>query len=165
MSNRVDDSGPGPGTLAGIGIFLIAIAVVIAFDAQRMPPAPTVGAGPAAAMRIVAALVGALGVAHGVVAWRARSRGFRGGEASGGNLAALGWVLAALIGLIVILEAGGGFIVGSTWLFVATARAFGEKLSPKSFAIGIVLSGLAWLFFTRVLSLSLPGGPLERLLQ
>lgn len=161
MSEPGDDAGPGPGTLAGIGAFLIAIAIVIVVDARRMPPGPAVGAGPAAAMWLVAAIVAALGIAHWVAAWQARGRGATGGL-TGGNLAALGWVLGALVGLIAILQAGGGFILGSTWLFVATARAFGEPVSPKSIVIGAVLSAAAWTFFTRALSLSLPGGPLER---
>ena len=74
-------------------------------------------------------------------------------------LAALG----ALIGLIVILEVGGGFVLASTWLFVGTARGFGQRLSAKAFAISFVLAACVYLFFTKALSLGLPTGPLERL--
>ncbi|HEY6133539.1 MAG TPA: tripartite tricarboxylate transporter TctB family protein, partial [Rubrivivax sp.] len=80
------------------------------------------------------------------------------------NRGALAWVLGGLVGMIAILELGGGFIVGSTWLFVATARAFGQPIRVKSPLIGFVLAAVAYAFFTKALSLSLPTGPLERLL-
>jgi putative tricarboxylic transport membrane protein len=81
-----------------------------------------------------------------------------------GNHASLAWVLGGLLGLIAILQLGGGFVAASTWLFVGTARGFGQRLSVKSFATGFGLSALVYLFFTRMLSLGLPAGPLERLL-
>ena len=57
-----------------------------------------------------------------------------------------------------------GFVVGAAWLFIATARGFGEAIRMRPIAIGIVLSVLVFLFFTRVLGLALPAGPLESLL-
>jgi putative tricarboxylic transport membrane protein len=118
-------------------------------------------------MHLVAALVGILGIAHWIAAWRQRAKLAASGAVRTllhGNHAALAWVLGSLIGLIAILQFGGGFIAGSTWLFAGTARAFGERLSIKSFAIGIVLASLVYAFFTKALSLSLPAGPIERLL-
>jgi putative tricarboxylic transport membrane protein len=161
-------SGPGWRTLLGVGVALIAIAVAVLMDATRLPPPATVGVGPSAAMRLVAGFLAILGVAHGIAAWRQRAREIAGGPspapADYGNVKALAWVLSALLGLIVILELGGGFIAAATWLFVATARGFGERLSPKSIVAGLVLSSLIYFFFTRLLSLGLPAGPLERLL-
>lgn len=55
-------------------------------------------------------------------------------------------------------------MLGAAWLFVATARGFGERLRPRSLLLGFGLSLLVYLFFTRVLSLALPSGPLERML-
>jgi putative tricarboxylic transport membrane protein len=155
-------------TQLAIGAGLVFIAVVIWLDARRLPVGPVVGVGPSAAMRLVSIFVAILGVAHWVVAFRQRARlaAAAGAEPAPdrGNHASLAWVLGSLLGLIVILQVGGGFIFGSTVLFAGTASGFGQKLSAKSIGIGFVLSALVYLFFTKALSLALPGGPLERLI-
>jgi len=156
-------AGPRWQTQVGIGVALLVVAAVLWFDAGRLPPAPSVGVGPSAALRLVGVLVALLGLAHFVSAWRARQAGIV--EARDrGNHTSLGIVLAALIGQIVLLEIGGGFIVSSVWLFALTARGFGERIGPKLLGIGVAISFAVYLFFTKALSLALPAGPLERLL-
>jgi len=161
------EAGPGWRTQVGIGVALLLVALFIWLDAQRLPVPTTVGVGPSAAMRLVAVLVAILGLAHGVAAWRHRARlraaGVVGTPSLHGNLASVGWVLGGLFGLIALLQFGGGFIAASTWLFVGTARGFGERISPKSVIVGLVLASLVYFFFTKGLSLGLPAGPLERL--
>jgi putative tricarboxylic transport membrane protein len=162
-----DDFGPGWRAQVAIGVALLLVALAVWLDAQRLPAPPVVGVGPSAAMRLVAVIVALVGVAHFFSAWRVRAREPRlAGDAAPihGNLGSLAWVLGGLVGLIAILQLGGGFVAASTWLFVATARGFGAPLSAKSFGLGVVLSSLVYLFFTRALSLGLPAGPLERLL-
>lgn len=161
--------GPGWRTLAGIGVSLLVIAGLIWLDASRLPEQLTVGVGPAAAMRMVAAFVAALGVAHGVQAWGRRVRevneGFTPREASPTtHPAGLAWILGGLAVLAACVHFNGGFVIGATALFVATARAFGQPVGARSVGIGGVLATLVFVFFARVLSLSLPAGPLERLL-
>ncbi len=161
--------GPGWRTLAGIAAFLLVLALFIWLDANRLPEPGAVGVGPAAAMRLVSVLVAALGVAHGVIAWGRRVReteeGFTPREAvPATNLGALAWILGGLAALGVCVHLGGGFVIGATALFVGTARAFGQPLGPRSAGIGLALTALVFLFFARVLSLSLPTGPLELLL-
>ncbi len=155
------ETGPGAGTLAGIGVALLALAVALWVDAASLPPPPVMGVGPSAAPRLVGLLVAGIGIAHLVAAWRARGARV---VADRGNHRSLAWVLAGLVGLIVALQGGGGFVVGAAWLFIATARGFGEAIRMRPIAIGIVLSVLVFLFFTRVLGLALPAGPLESLL-
>lgn len=167
QSDPADEIGPGWRTQAGIGVALLVVALVVVLDAQSLRAQAAVGVGPSAAMRLVAAFVALLAVAHLVSAWRRRAR-LRPGEHApavipGDHRAALAWVLGALLGLIAILQLGGGFILASAWLFIGTARGFGERVSPKSVAIGVGLSALVYLFFTQALSLGLPAGPLERL--
>ncbi|MFY9510142.1 MAG: tripartite tricarboxylate transporter TctB family protein, partial [Rubrivivax sp.] len=106
-------------------------------------------------------LLALLGIAHLVSAWRQRATQF---PADAGNRRALAWVLVALAGLMLVLQGGGGFIAASAWLFVLTARGFGAAIDARSIAIGIGLSALVFVFFTKALSLGLPAGPLERLL-
>ena len=74
-------------------------------------------------------------------------------------------MFGALVGMILILQVGGGFVIASTWLFVGTARGFGQRLWARGIAIGFVLSVAVYLFFTQALSLGLPAGPLERLFR
>jgi putative tricarboxylic transport membrane protein len=141
---------------------------VIGFDITGMAKAGAVGVGPTAAMKMVAGLLVILGIAHVVAAVRARAahRGRQDHELEEvlHNRGALGWVLGGLVGMIAILQFGGGFILGSTWLFAATARAFGQPLRIKSPLIGFVLATVVYAFFTLALTLSLPAGPLEHLL-
>jgi putative tricarboxylic transport membrane protein len=164
VSSAADDgtAGPRPRTQAAIGAGLLLLALALWLDAARLPPPNVVGVGPSAPMRLVAVLVVVLALAHLVAAWRRRALDLPAPQR--GNHASLAWVMAALLGLIAVLQLGGGFVLGSAWLFVGTARGFGERISPKSVGIGAVLAALVYLFFTRVLSLALPAGPLERLL-
>jgi putative tricarboxylic transport membrane protein len=162
-----EGGGPGWRGLLAIGAALALVALAVWLDAQRLPPPPTVGVGPSAAMRLVAAVVALLAMAHLIAAWRARRRAPSGDADAApahGDLASLAWVLGALVGLIAILQLGGGFVAASTWLFAATARGFGATLSVKSIALGFALAALVYVFFTRALTLGLPAGPLERLI-
>jgi putative tricarboxylic transport membrane protein len=155
------EAGPRAPAQVAIGFVLIATAVALWIDAAGLPVPAIGGVGPAAAPRTVGVLLAGLGLAHLVNGWRARGRLL---EADRGNHRSLAWVMAALVGLIVVLEVGGGFVIGAAWLFAATAHAFGEPLRLRSVALGLGISLLVFLFFTRVLSLALPSGPLERLL-
>jgi putative tricarboxylic transport membrane protein len=168
MSESDEVNGPGWHALATVAAVLFGLAALIGYDIRGMAPAQAVGVGPTAAMRIVALLLAVLGVAHVVAALRLRSA-LHGKETSElgavlTNRAALGWVLGGLAGMILVLQFGGGFVIGSAWLFAATARAFGQPIRAKSPAIGFALAVLVYAFFTKALSLSLPAGPLERLL-
>ncbi len=161
-------AGPGWHALATVAGLLFVLAAVIGFDVTLMAPAAAVGVAPTVAMKIIAVLLAILGIAHVVAAVRARAahRGQPDTELAEilTNRAALGWVLGGLVGMIAILQFDGGFVIGSTWLFAATARAFGQPIRIKSPLIGFALAMLVYAFFTEALSLSLPAGPLERLL-
>lgn len=155
-------TGPGRQALATVAALLFGLAAVIAWDITAMAPAQAVGVGPTAMMRIIVGLLVVLGLAHAIAALRARPARSLGVPSA--NRAALGWVLGGLLGMIAVLQLGGGFVIGAAWLFAATARAFGQPLRSRSPLIGLVLAALVYAFFTQALSLSLPSGPLERLL-
>jgi putative tricarboxylic transport membrane protein len=74
------------------------------------------------------------------------------------------WILGGLIAMIVLIGIDAGFIPAVTVLFVATAAAFGRRAYLIDLAIGFALSTAAYLMFAKLLSLSLPMGPIERLL-
>jgi putative tricarboxylic transport membrane protein len=73
-------------------------------------------------------------------------------------------ILGGLLAVIVLIGMGGGFIPAVTVLFAATAAAFGRRAILTDLAIGFALGVGAYLMFSKLLSLSLPMGPLERLL-
>ena len=73
-------------------------------------------------------------------------------------------ILGGLAALIAIIGLGGGFIPATAILFAATAAAFGRRAILTDLAIGFVLAVVVYLLFDKLLTLSLPAGPLERLL-
>ncbi len=73
-------------------------------------------------------------------------------------------ILIGMALLIAIIGFGGGFILATSALFVTTSAAFGRRAILVDSVIALVMSILIYLAFDRLLTLSLPTGPLERLL-
>jgi len=147
-----------------VGIGLLALAAVTLLDALRVASGIGHGVGPSAAMQLIAGLLAALGVAHLVQARRLARRALSRVPAERANYTSLAWVLGGLVLQIAILAMGGGFILSSAILFAATACGFGRSLKSWGPLYGLILGSVVYLFFTKALSLSLPMGPLERLL-
>jgi putative tricarboxylic transport membrane protein len=147
-----------------VGVALLALGTVTLFDAFRVASGVGPGVGPSAAMQLIALLLAGLGIAHLVQAARLARRGAVREDAEKVNLVSLAWVLGGLVLQIVLLSLGAGFILSSTVLFTATACGFGRSLRSWGPVYGLVLSTLVYVFFTKALALSLPIGPLERLL-
>jgi putative tricarboxylic transport membrane protein len=80
------------------------------------------------------------------------------------DLKAIALILGGLVALIACIGIGGGFIPAIAMLFAATSAAFGRKAPLTDIAIGLVLGAVIYLAFDKLLTLSLPAGPLERLL-
>jgi len=74
------------------------------------------------------------------------------------------WIALGLVALIAGIGFGAGFIPAMALLFAATARAFGRTAIITDLVIGLVLAFVVYLMFTKLLTLALPEGPLERLL-
>ncbi|MFL6950789.1 MAG: tripartite tricarboxylate transporter TctB family protein, partial [Xanthobacteraceae bacterium] len=72
-------------------------------------------------------------------------------------------ILGGLAALIALIGLGGGFIPATAILFATTAAAFGRRAFHIDLAIGLVLGTAAYLLFDKLLTLTLPAGPLERL--
>jgi len=142
-----------------IAVLLLAIAAVIAWDTSALQLAPTYGLGPKMMAYAVAAGMAIIGVANLVMAWQG---GFP--ERESYDPKALILILGGFAALIAIIAFGGGFIIATAVLFAATAAAFGRKAVIVDLIIGAVLGGAAYLLFDKLLTLSLPAGPLERLL-
>jgi len=149
---------PDAGGMA-IAAVLLLLAAVILWDTTTLQLAPTYGVGPKAMPYAVAAALALLAVGNFVLAWRAD---FPAREPLDPRAIVL--ILGGLVALIAIIGLGGGFIPATAVLFAATAAAFGRRAVHIDLAIGFALALAAYLLFAKLLALSLPAGPLERLL-
>ena len=142
-----------------IAALLAVLAAVLVFDARGLSSTMMYGMGPEAMPVVVACGLALLAIANFVDALR-------------GNLPVresadpvpVVLILIGLALLIAIIGFGGGFILATSALFVTTSAAFGRRAILVDSIIALVMSILIYLAFDRLLTLSLPTGPLERLL-
>jgi putative tricarboxylic transport membrane protein len=72
-------------------------------------------------------------------------------------------ILGGLACLIILIAIGGGFMIGTALLFATTSAAFGRRAFLTDLLIGAVIAVFIYVLFAKLLTLSLPAGPLERL--
>ncbi|MCA1491218.1 tripartite tricarboxylate transporter TctB family protein [Sinorhizobium alkalisoli] len=72
------------------------------------------------------------------------------------------WIVGGLTAQMLLLNTL-GFSIATGMLFALAARGFGRRKLWLSVPIGIAFSFVVWVIFARLLKLSLPAGPLERL--
>ena len=161
MSQQANGSsaktGPDPAGLAAAAI-LLALAGLVGYDVTQLDLSSTYGLGPQAMPGLVAIGLAVLAVANAVIAFREGQQ-----ERESVDLKAILLILGGLAVLIACIALSLGFIPGITVLFVATATAFGRRAYLVDTAIGLVLAVLIYLLFSKLLTLSLPMGPIERL--
>jgi putative tricarboxylic transport membrane protein len=150
-SHRIDPAG------LVVAALLAVSAVVLVWDASRIPVSQTYGLGPQAMPVVIAVGLGLLAIGNLVM-------GLRGGlpERESADPRAIILILGGLAALIALIGLGGGFILATAVLFAATATAFGRRALATDFLIGAVLGLIVYLMFDKLLTLSLPAGPLER---
>ena len=141
--------------IAGV---LLLIALVIFWDAKAMQVATTYGMGPQAMPYVIATGMALLAAGNFWLAWRGDFP-----ERESFDPKAIALILGGLAALIAIIGLGGGFIPATAILFAATATAFGRRAIHIDLGIGLVLGLVVFLLFDKLLTLSLPAGPLERL--
>lgn len=152
-------SGPDITGLA-ISAGLLGLAALCLWDAWELGSGPSYSrVGPAVAVEIVAFGLGVLAVFNAVYSWRG---GFIDPEPY--DLAPVRIIVYGFAALIAIITLEGGFIPGMTVIFAATCYAFGRRAPLTDLIVGFVLALGVYLVFTKLLTLSLPTGPLERLL-
>jgi putative tricarboxylic transport membrane protein len=142
-----------------VALLLLAAAAIVAFDASRQTITSNYGVGPTAMPYVVCVGLAVLGLAHLVVAFK---DGLPRPEAA--DAGALLWIVGGLVGLVACIALGGGFIIATAIIFACTARGFGRDALIVDIVIGAVLGTIIYLVFLKLLTLSLPAGPLEALL-
>jgi putative tricarboxylic transport membrane protein len=151
-ARRVDTAG------VVIALALAALAVVLVWDASQLQSNNPYGMGPHVMPVVIAVGLGILAIGNLIGALRGDLPARESADAK-----AVWLILGGLAMLIAIIGLGGGFILATTALFVTTATAFGRRAILTDLAIGFVMTTLIYLAFSRLLTLSLPAGPLERL--
>jgi putative tricarboxylic transport membrane protein len=142
-----------------IAAALFVLSGLVFWDMSRLQLNAVYGVGPKAMLIVVASGLAVLGVGNAVLAFRGElpareSIDFR----------ALLFILGGLAALIGIIGLGGGFIPATAILFAAVAAGFGRRAFLVDLLIGLVLGVSTYLLFAKLLALTLPVGPLERLL-
>ncbi|AFL50122.1 putative tricarboxylic transport membrane protein [Sinorhizobium fredii] len=142
-----------------IAVVLAAIAGVIFWDVSRLTGlAGYSQVGPTTVPYAIACCLIVLAI------WTA-VEGLRGDfvEREPQQLGPVAWVVGGLAAQMLLLNTL-GFSIATGILFALTARGFGKRQLWLTIPFGIVASFLVWTIFAKLLQLSLPAGPLERLL-
>jgi putative tricarboxylic transport membrane protein len=142
-----------------IALILAAVAAVLVWDANQLQSNSPYGMGPHVMPIVIAVGLGILAIGNLIDALRGNLP-----PRESADPKAVLLILAGLALLIAIIGLGGGFILATTALFVTTSRSFGRRAILADLAIALVMTTLIYLAFDRLLTLSLPAGPLERLM-
>jgi putative tricarboxylic transport membrane protein len=142
-----------------IAVVLAAVAGIIFRDAAELHSNTVYGLGPQAMPIAVATGLALLAIGNLVNALRGSLPPRESADPKSVLL-----ILGGLALMIAIIGFGGGFILAETALFVATSAAFGRRALIVDTLIALVINTLIYLAFDRLLTLTLPTGPLERLL-
>ena len=155
MKNRTAD----PAGLVIAGLLFLA-AVVIIWDLSRLQLTSVYGLGPKAMPIVVASGLIILSIGNLVMALRG---GLPARESAAPMPIAL--IIGGCVALIALIGLGGGFIPATAILFATTAAAFGRRALVADLVIGFGLGLVVFLLFDKVLTLSLPAGPIENLIN
>jgi putative tricarboxylic transport membrane protein len=142
---------------AVLGGVVLALGLLVAVETSRIEVAPTHATiGPTLFPFLIAAGLLIVGIA---VLWQAffghiaHERGFE------LDWPAVALVSAGLVAQLLLLETV-GWILATTLLFIAVARAFGSRRPVLDAVLGVVLASVAFGVFNYGLGLSLPTGTL-----
>jgi putative tricarboxylic transport membrane protein len=139
-----------------IAAVLAAIAAVIAWDTSRLGAGGAYARiGPQTVPFVIAFCLAGLSLWTVFEAVRGDFP-----EREKQELAPVLWVVGGLVAQMVLLKYA-GFSIATGVLFAMTARGFGKVNLAVVLPAGIILAGVIWLIFARLLQLSLPAAALE----
>lgn len=142
-----------------IAVILAAISIIIFWQTSQMRVPPVQQrVGPTVFPYVVATGLALLAIGTVVSAFR---NGFP--ARSKDEYGPIVWIIGGLVAQILLLSTA-GFAIATGVLFALTAKGFGRGPLWQTIPIGVVFGFIVWFIFARGLQLSLPQGPLERLL-
>ena len=142
-----------------VAIVLLASAALVIVDAVRLGgTAQYARIGPAIFAYVVGLFLVALAIWTVVDALQGRFSRWDVPE-----LGPVVWIACGMIAQMLLLPHV-GFSIATGVLFAMTSRGFGRKPLWLGLAVGIPFAFMIWIIFARLLMLSLPAGPLERLI-
>ena len=141
-----------------IAASLVIIAGIIFWDVSKLPELGGYSKiGPASMPHAVAWCLIGLAIWTAIAAFRHDCP-----KREKQDLGPVFWIVAGLVLQMLLLNVM-GFSIATGILFAFTARGFGKREIWYALPIGIMLSFVVWTIFSKLLKLSLPAGPLERL--
>jgi putative tricarboxylic transport membrane protein len=145
---------PKPGQIC-VALTVIALGAILAFEATGIAVSPGYARiGPRVFPFVVA--VGLIGLG-GVLLVQALTARWGAEPPADHRLEPLLAIWSGIAGYALLI-APAGFVIASTLLFVAVARAFQSQRLLRDTGIGFALSLAAFAFFTQALQLALPMG-------
>lgn len=147
------------GAALAIAVILAAIAAIIIYQTSqmRLPPIQA-RVGPTVFPYVIAGGLLLLSIGTAISALRGSFP-----ARSDDNYGPILWIVGGLIAQILLLSTI-GFSLATGVLFAFTAKGFGRGPLWKTIPMGALLAFVVWLIFAKGLQLSLPAGPLERLI-
>jgi len=142
-----------------IAVLLLALAGLIWWDLSRLQLNAVYGVGPRAMPMVVAIGLGILAIGNAVAAFRGDLP-----EREGLRWQPIILIIGGLAVMMGFIRFGIGFVPATTVLFAATSTAFGRRAFLADLLIGFVLALIIYVVFSKLLALSLPMGPIERLI-
>jgi putative tricarboxylic transport membrane protein len=143
---------------------IVAVGLVVGYETTQIQLSPAYAkVGPKVFPTIVSAGLILLGLALLWQAWSGAWHAEDEDDPQPIDWRALGWLgfgLAFNVALIDVV----GFIVASTVLFAAVARAFGSIRPLRDLASGFVFAAVVYLGFAKLLGINMGSGMLERFL-
>lgn len=142
-----------------IAAVLAVIAAVIIWQTSlmRVPPIQA-KVGPTVFPYIIAGGLAVLAVGTALSALRgsfpARTKD---------NYGPMFWIVGGLVAQLLLLSTA-GFSIATGLLFALTAKGFGRGPLWQTIPIGVIFAFIVWFIFSHGLQLSLPKGPIERLI-
>lgn len=142
-----------------IAIGLLLLGLLIAWDASRLGAGGAYAKiGPQTIPYVIALCLGGLAVWTVIDAYRGS---FPSREKQ--DAAPILWIVGGLVAQMVLIKFT-GFSVATAVLFAMTARGLGRINLPLALLAGFLISAVVWFIFARLLSLTLPTGPIEHLI-
>ena len=141
-----------------IAVALLALAGIIFFDMSRLSAiASYARVGPTTVPNVIAGGLVILGIWTAFEAWRGDFP-----ERERQEIGPVLWIVGGLAAQMLLLKTA-GFSIATGVLFAATAAGFGRTRLWITVPVGIVLCFVIYMIFAKLLQLSLPMGPLEKL--